>query len=64
MSAPKPSGEDFPELNLESNDEYQAAKLKDRARSVTGALQDLIDVAEKSGTRDINRTNFRPTFRG
>lgn len=50
MSAPKPSGEDFPELNLESNDEYQAAKLKDRARSVTGALQDLIDVAEKSGT--------------
>lgn len=58
MSAPKPSGEDFPELKLESNDEYQAANLKDRARSVTGALQDLIDVAEKSGNRDINRTNF------
>jgi len=47
VKTPAPSG-NFPELDLDSNDEYQAAQLKDRARSVTEALQNLIDVAEKS----------------
>jgi len=53
VKTPAPSG-NFPELDLDSNDEYQAAQLKDRARSVTEALQNLIDVAEKSG-----KTSFR-----